>query len=400
MKILHLCLYGPYTDGFSYQENLIPIYHKKMGLDVIIVANNTVFDYSGGVTCIEEGTYVDSNDIKIYRMAYKRILSSKFTHFFAKVNLRKLLEEEMPDIIFVHDAQLSCLSYLSVLKYKKRINPNVVIVGDIHTDIYNAELVGQKKKSFFKTLFKVSIQKFFRKRIYPMYRKIYCVAQSSHYYAKNICHISETKLKLLPLGFDTDIYDLKDKIAIRKRFRELYSFSDSDIVLIHGGKLDKKKMTIELINAVSMINNSHVKLLIFGGANASYLEEIKSLVIKYNDWLTYVGPLKQSDYYDAFISADIAVFPGGQSSLWQEAIGCRLPIIVYYRDGQTQYLNRNGNAMFIPKQSVAKIKETLELALNKVDEMKLCAEKAYEFFSYKNEAEEIIRDCEMRSENI
>ena len=89
----------------------------------------------------------------------------------------------------------------------------------------------------------------------------------------------------------------------------------------------------------------------------------------------------------------MALFPGGQSSLWQEAIGCRLPIVVYYRDGQTQYLNRNGNAAFIPEQSVESIKQTIVNVIKRIDSMKLCAKTAFEFFSYRREAEEIINDC-------
>ncbi len=369
-----------------------------MGCDVIVVAHNVAFNYSGEISCVDEGVYIDSNNIKTYRMAYQRFVSSKFSNFFAKVDLFKILKEELPDIVFVHDAQLSCLSYLDILKYKKRINPKVVVVGDIHSDIYNAGLTGQNKRKGLKALFFNTMQEIFRKKVYPMYLKVYCVAQSSYFYAKNICHISETKLKLLPLGFDTDVYDSKNAELIRRNFRALYNFSDNDIVLIHGGKLDKKKMTIELINAVSKIGNPNVKLLVFGGANPDYLEEIKLLANEHKKWLTYVGPLNQSDYYDAFISCDIAVFPGGQSSLWQEAIGCRLPIAVYFRDGQTQYLNRNGNAIFIPEQSVDSIKDTIEIAINNIDEMKIYAKTAFEFFSYKSEAEEILRDCGIRSE--
>ena len=393
MKIIHLCLYGPYTDDFSYQENIIPRYHKKMGHDVTIIAHNVSFNRSGVTFTIDNGIFVDSNGIKIYRMAYHKIISPKFTNYFAKVDLLEILKTERPDVVFVHDAQLPCLSYFDLLKYKKKYNTKLIIVGDIHSDIYNAELNAKKKKVRLKTFFFNFMQKVFEKKIYPMYLKIYCVAQSCYYYAINVCHIKETNLKLLPLGFDTDLYDSKNEDAIRKKFRALYDFSDNDIVIVHGGKLDKKKLTYELINAVSKINNPHVKLLLFGGIKDDYKNTIQPLIEKNKKWITYVGPLGQSDYYDAYISADIAVFPGGQSSLWQEAIGCRLPIVVYYRDGQTQYLNRNGNAMFIPKQSIDSIKQTIEIALNKIVGMKACAQTAFDFFSYRKEAEEIICDC-------
>ena len=37
MKIVHICLGGPFSDGFSYQENLITKYQVKMGLDVSLI---------------------------------------------------------------------------------------------------------------------------------------------------------------------------------------------------------------------------------------------------------------------------------------------------------------------------------------------------------------------------
>ena len=31
MKICHLCLNGPYNEGWNYQENILPKYHVKQG---------------------------------------------------------------------------------------------------------------------------------------------------------------------------------------------------------------------------------------------------------------------------------------------------------------------------------------------------------------------------------
>lgn len=47
MKVLHICLASFYIDNYSYQENLLPIYHKKMGYDVEIIASLFNFDKNG-----------------------------------------------------------------------------------------------------------------------------------------------------------------------------------------------------------------------------------------------------------------------------------------------------------------------------------------------------------------
>ena len=42
MKIVHICLAGPFTDGWNYQDNMISKYHKKMGFDVTVIASQWI----------------------------------------------------------------------------------------------------------------------------------------------------------------------------------------------------------------------------------------------------------------------------------------------------------------------------------------------------------------------
>ena len=49
MRITHLCLACFFPDGFSYQENMLPKYHKKLGHDVSVVASLQTFDKNGNV---------------------------------------------------------------------------------------------------------------------------------------------------------------------------------------------------------------------------------------------------------------------------------------------------------------------------------------------------------------
>ena len=39
MKVVHLCLACFYPDGYSYQENMLPQYHKMLGMEVAIIAS-------------------------------------------------------------------------------------------------------------------------------------------------------------------------------------------------------------------------------------------------------------------------------------------------------------------------------------------------------------------------
>lgn len=47
MKILHICVTGPYTDGFNYQENMLTKYQAKAGHDVYVIASEWEWGKNG-----------------------------------------------------------------------------------------------------------------------------------------------------------------------------------------------------------------------------------------------------------------------------------------------------------------------------------------------------------------
>ena len=393
MKIMHLCLYGPYTDHFSYQENILPRYHKSFGHDVVVVARNLCFDYEGKEMETDTGSYFDEYGIKVIRVKYREIFINRLTERFADVPMEEILKTEKPDLIFIHDAHRTSLSYLKVADYVRH-HESCALLGDIHNDFYNSHVEEEKKKSPIRKLYNHLINGYFKKHVISKYRKIYCVAQSCYDYAKDYLKINPDQLELLPLGFDTYLIEQKDKALIRRNFREKYGFKENDIVVAHGGKLDKKKRSIELIDSLKRLKSENIKLVVFGGIVEEYKNEMNKRLEECADWIVYLGPLKQDEYYDVFLSCDIAVFPGGQSSLWQEAIGCGLPLIVYHLDGKTDYLNRCGNVVFVESQDEEGIYPVLRDTLNKneLSLLKNAANNASAFFSYREEANKIIED--------
>lgn len=49
MKVVHLCLGSFYPDNYSYQENLLPKFHKELGHCVEVIASTQSFDENGKV---------------------------------------------------------------------------------------------------------------------------------------------------------------------------------------------------------------------------------------------------------------------------------------------------------------------------------------------------------------
>ena len=72
MKILHLCLASFYIDQGSYQENLLPRYHKRDGYDVEIIASLDMFNSNGHlITGEARKPYLNEDSILVTRLEYK-----------------------------------------------------------------------------------------------------------------------------------------------------------------------------------------------------------------------------------------------------------------------------------------------------------------------------------------
>ena len=74
MKVVHLCLGSFYPDNYSYQENLLPKFHKELGYEVEVIASTQSFDEHGKVCYLPKaGTYQNEYDIKVTRLPYTLI---------------------------------------------------------------------------------------------------------------------------------------------------------------------------------------------------------------------------------------------------------------------------------------------------------------------------------------
>ena len=76
-KIVHICLVGPYSDGFSYQENIMTKYHKRMGYEVSVICSNKMFNNNGKVVVCEKNEYFDDNYVKIIRLEPNKSIFKK-----------------------------------------------------------------------------------------------------------------------------------------------------------------------------------------------------------------------------------------------------------------------------------------------------------------------------------
>ena len=124
MKVVHLCLGSFYPDNYSYQENLLPKFHKELGYEVEVIASTQSFDEHGKVCYLQNtGTYQNEYDIKVTRIPYKT--ESKIWKKLKRYQgCYEALKKADPDIIFVHGGQF--LDIDQVVRYVKE-KPHTVV---------------------------------------------------------------------------------------------------------------------------------------------------------------------------------------------------------------------------------------------------------------------------------
>ena len=211
MKIMHLMLACFYIDNYSYQENLLPKFHKKQGHDVEIVASLFTFDENGkGKWLPKADKYINENGIPVTRLDFKK---QKFSKTLRKyVGLKEELERFSPDIIFIHGIQFCDIN--TVVKYLKR-HKNVKVFADNHSDFSNSA------KSFLsKTVQHGILWRHCAQKINPYVTRFYGVLPARVEFLKNMYKLPESKIELLVMGADGDIVQEAIKPNIRERKRK------------------------------------------------------------------------------------------------------------------------------------------------------------------------------------
>lgn len=377
MKIVHLCLANFYIEGFGYQENLLPKFHKQMGYEVEVITSLFTFDENGkGCFLKKGGTYINEHGIKITRLEYKNKRLSKILRQY--VGTYEAICESNPDIIFIHGCQFLDIKY--VIKYVKRY-PHVKVYVDNHADFSNSA-----RNYLSNYILHRIIWRYCAHLIEPYTSKFYGVLPARVDFLKDVYNIPQEKIELLVMGADDEEVEKAKDENVRKLIRSKYNIKQNDFLIVTGGKIDNaKKQTLLLMEAIKRIKNENVKLLIFGSVINDLKDKFNSLVD--GEKVQYIGWVHSSDSYKYFAAADLVVFPGRHSVFWEQVVGLGIPMVVKYWRGTT-HVDLGGNCKFLYNDSADEIYEVLLSLINNKNEifkMKEVAEtKGMKYFSYKN----------------
>lgn len=384
MKIAHVMLCGPVTDGWNYQDNMLTKYQKKNGHSVVLITSKWVWNNENQLVKFDKSDYLNEHGNRVYRLDIKgdKPFNTKFKRY---IGLYQCIEKVEPDIIFVHG--ISFLDIGAIISYKKK-NQNVKIYVDNHSDFSNSATNWLSR-----TILHGIIWRFMANKIAPYTEKFYGVLPARVDFLINVYHLPKDKCELLVMGVDDELAERAEKDSRKDEIRKMYGISDSDFLIVSGGKIDSAKgQTLLLMEAINKSKNEKLKLLVFGSIEDTIRKEFDQLLKK--NKVMYAGWINAVDSYDYFAAADLVVFPGRHSVFWEQVAGQGIPMVCKYWAGTT-HIDLNGNMEFLYEDKVEEIQKTIEnIASNKeyYNAMKKVAHSNRSIFLYSDIARRSIQN--------
>ena len=165
-----------------------------------------------------------------------------------------------------------------------------------------------------------------------------------------------------------------------------------DFLVVTGGKIDKLKNIHVLAHAVNSLKRENVKLLIFGKIN----ENVQPLFdAEATPNIITIGWVDSDKVYELFYAADLIVFPGLHSVLWEQAVASKTPCAFSKMDG-FEHFNVNNNCILMTGKDAGYYKDMLTNLLdNKEVYLKLKSNSnspATEKFYYSRIAQQVLSD--------
>lgn len=384
MKIVHVCISAPWGANYAYQENLLPHYHKLMGHEVTIIAPvfTKIGDYKGnrapsGVSFLTDGT-------KIVRLVPKIDNAHFLSHIPSVKGLKKTIINERPDLLFLHD--VCCFDYRCIPAIKKE-SPHMKVVLDNHMDYVNS-----LHSPITRFLHKRIYRHFLVSKLLPVADCFYGVTPSRCVFLHEVYGIPDNKIKLLVMGADDEKMLLENREQLRYEVRSRFGINNYDFLVVTGGKIDRLKNIHELAHAVNSLGRKNVKLLIFGKIN----EDVKPLInAEVSSQILNIGWVNSDKVYELFYAADLIVFPGLHSVLWEQAVASKTPCAFSKMDG-FEHVNVNDNCILMTGKDALYYERMLKNLLDNKEcyaSLKANSEnEASEQFYYSRIARQVLTD--------
>lgn len=380
MKIVHICISGPFIDNWGYQPNLLTRYLQNLGVQNYIVASANDFpsylDSKIKESIVAKGNNYDLNGVNVRRIPTKMVSSS----FIITQKLERTLDDIQPDVIFHHN--LNCTSLPIAARYAKK--HKVLMMVDNHADTIN--MSKNKIWSWFYYRFLIGTAcRIYNKQISRAYGVTHARCDFLHEYYG----VSRDKIDFLPIGADVE---MADKIGSLKSLKTKYGIQDDSFIVVSGGKMGKGKGTDNLIAAIDELQAQYpeIKLLLFG----KFEDEMTETQANNSHFVTVFGWCGRMQTLELLKIADVACWPIHHTTLIEDAVAVSTPVINRKTATSEHLIDENG--FWIRNGSKEEIKEALVkmLTLNEQQrkQMLLACENMKQKISYRTISKKLLDD--------
>jgi len=332
MKVLHVCICGPFTDGLAYQENELIEQHVALGHDVTVIAAADTYGPDKHIVHTEVGTTQLACGAKLIRLPYAWGLRGWLaTKIRAHRSMRACIEGIQPDRILFHG--LSAWDLLTVASYVK-CNPKAKLFADSHEDWNNSARTMLSKWVLHYGFYRVILQ-----RSLPIIKKVLCVSLETIEYVRDFYGVHLDQIEFYPLGgllWDDDAYE-----TTRESTRKAQGWLSCHRIFLQSGKIDRAKRLGETLRAFASLTDPNLRLVITGQVMADVRDEVLSL-LDADPRVQMLGWVDSKQLRALLCAADVYVQPGSQSATMQMALCCRRPVIIADAPSHRVFMEGNG----------------------------------------------------------
>lgn len=175
-----------------------------------------------------------------------------------------------------------------------------------------------------------------------------------------VCHV-QVKAHVLKNAIDVKKFGRKVSEPEKKEIRRKLGLSEKDFVILYVGRIMEIKGVLELMQAVTELEDEKIKLLVLGGANSgkwafsSYEKKVKKISKQYKNRIIYTGYVDNSEIYKYAAVADVQCVPTlveeAAGMVILEALAEGIPLIVTKSGGVTEYIDKN-TSLIIERQNI------------------------------------------------
>ena len=377
MKIVHICQY--YQEGLGYQENLLPLYQKKLGHDVVIVTSDRVlppFRRLKGQIRSDRGAN-QHNEVPVIRLQTVSEFKNRFVVF---KNLIQVLEAERPDYIFHHG--VTAPSLITATRYKRK-HKSTFLAVDNHSDLNISARCWLWRKVYYEFFWSNLL-----KNVWDYVDVAFGVTPARCLFMEKYLKVPRDKIRLLPIGVDVESAERVLNLQMESIRRE-FGVSEKGFVIASGGKITKAKGYLRLLRAFKMLAEEHdnVFLVLFGKVLDKDLERdiLGDSKIYFLGWQDRLNTLK------ILRISDVAIWPGIHTTLIEDAIAVLTPLILRYYGSTCHHII--GNGVFLYEGSAREIYDKLSFLIKYAHILEDMREKTWlvrKILSYDNIAKESI----------